>query len=267
MPPALQLLLIASLLLLLHDAAHADCEPATCGNITVKYPFWLGDVNQSSSPCGLPAFQVWCVDGGSVASLGGSALHLRSVDYGNNSFVAVHTRVAGGDDGVCRTDFNISPPEPGAVLPLQVQRHGAARKRVRERHLYAYLGGGYDWNVPPAIATGRCMYTYIPVLGSDAATMTAANYSRLLKDGFVLEWQNTSAGDCAACVASGGQCRYDNHAAAFTCICPGDNGKLRVVPTCDGESPPLPSNSNPPTCPRTYSAPSSQLVWTRMAKS
>ncbi|TVU22060.1 hypothetical protein EJB05_31736, partial [Eragrostis curvula] len=251
MQPALLVVLqLVASLLLLHDAAHADCEPATCGNITVKYPFWVGGVNQSSSLCGHPAFQVWCIDGGSVASLSGSALHVRSVDYGNNSFVAVHTRVAAGDDGVCRTDFNISVSI--ALSPFVFSRRNRAlcflykcngtEPRGSEyvnatstcsSPIYAYLGGGYDWNTPPAIKTGRCMYTYIPVLGSDAATMTAANYTRLLKDGFVLEWQDSSAGDCAACIASGGQCRYVNHAAAFTCICPGDNGKLRVVPTCD----------------------------------
>ncbi|TVU22036.1 hypothetical protein EJB05_31712, partial [Eragrostis curvula] len=249
MPPALLLLLIASLLNL-HDTVHADCKPATCGNLTVKYPFWLGGVNKSSSPCGHPAYQVWCIDGGSVASLSGSALHVRSVDYGNNSFVAVHTRVAAGDDGVCRTDFNISVSI--ALSPFTFSRRNRAlcflykcngtEPRGREyvnatsscsAPIYAYLGGGYDWNAPPAIATGRCMYTYIPVLVSDAATLTGANYTRLLKDGFLLEWQTTSTGDCAACVASGGQCRYDNAASAFACFCPGD-GKLRAVPTCDG---------------------------------
>ncbi|KAL6626693.1 hypothetical protein ACP70R_030419 [Stipagrostis hirtigluma subsp. patula] len=63
-------------------------EPATCGNLTIKYPFWLGGGNQSSSPCGHPAFQVWCSNVTGVASLKGSAIHVRRIDYANNSFVA-----------------------------------------------------------------------------------------------------------------------------------------------------------------------------------
>ncbi|TVU22030.1 hypothetical protein EJB05_31706, partial [Eragrostis curvula] len=237
-------------LLLNHqDTAQADCKPATCGNLTVKYPFWLGGVNQSSSPCGHPAFQLWCIDGGSVASVGGSALHVRSVDYSNNSFVAVHTRVGSGDDGVCRADFNISVSICIALSPFTFSRRNRAlcflyncngtEPRGREyvnatsscsAPIYAYLGGGYDWNAPPVIDTGRCMYTYFAVMESEAATMTAANYARLLKDGFAVEWPTASIGDCPACVASGGQCRYDNAAAAFACLC--HDSKLSAVPTC-----------------------------------
>ncbi|KAJ1282710.1 hypothetical protein BS78_03G071800 [Paspalum vaginatum] len=100
--------LLVSLLLLLHHRALADCEPTTCGNLTVRYPFWLGTINQSSSPCGHLAFEILCSDDSSSASLKGSAIHVLDIDYSNNSFVASHTRIAAGDDGVCRTDFNMS---------------------------------------------------------------------------------------------------------------------------------------------------------------
>ncbi|GJN05883.1 hypothetical protein PR202_ga23553 [Eleusine coracana subsp. coracana] len=106
MQPTLLLVLpLVASLLNLHDTVHADCEPATCGSLIVKYPFWLGGVNQTSSLCGHPAFQVWCGNG--VATLQGSAIHVRGIDYDNNFFVASHSRIA-GDDGVCLTDFNMS---------------------------------------------------------------------------------------------------------------------------------------------------------------
>nr|CAB3476352.1 unnamed protein product [Digitaria exilis] len=53
--------------------------------------------------------------------------------------------------------------------------------------------------------------------------MTAANYSQLLNDGFVMEWAATSVGDCSGCTASGGQCRYNNATAALACLCPDGN--------------------------------------------
>jgi hypothetical protein len=259
----LSLIPLVASLLSFHDTAHADCEPATCGNLTVKYPFWLGGANQTSSPCGHPAFQVWCGGSGSLATLSGTAINVLGVDYGNNSLVASHSRIAAAN-GVCRTDFNLSVSI--ALSPFKFSRrnralcflygcNGTEPRGPRyvnatsncSAPIYAYLAGGYDRDFPPAIgATGRCKYAYFPVLGTEAANTTKANYSRLLKDGFILEWQTVLVGDCPACVASGGQCRYDNNAATFACLCP--QGKRRKGSACaTGESPP---NS---TCP-TYTA-------------
>ncbi|CAO2198878.1 unnamed protein product [Urochloa humidicola] len=250
MRPTLWLLpLLAFLLLQFHHRASANCEPATCGNLTLRYPFWLGSGNQTSSPCGHPAFEVWCSDVRSVASLKGSSIHVLSINYTNSSFIASHSRIADGDDdGVCRTDFNMSISI--ALSPFTISAQNRALCFLYDCNamvpsgpdefvnatsncgapIYAYLGGAYYWDRPPAIATGRCTYTYFPVLV--AAGMTAANYSRLLKDGFVLKWEAAGVGDCAACDASGGLCRYDNAAAAFRCLCP--DGR-RVGSTCSGK--------------------------------
>ncbi|KAM0858292.1 hypothetical protein ACQ4PT_047915 [Festuca glaucescens] len=105
-PPSL------ALFLLHHPTTQAACEPSACRNLTVKYPFWLGAPSQSQPEpsCGPPAFELWCTRNGSrsAASMRGSAIHILGIDYGNSSFVASHTRIATGDDGVCRTDFNMS---------------------------------------------------------------------------------------------------------------------------------------------------------------
>ncbi|TVU22035.1 hypothetical protein EJB05_31711, partial [Eragrostis curvula] len=258
MSPAILLLLlllplIASFLSL-HDTVHADCKPATCGNLTVKYPFWLGGINnKSSSPCGHPAFQVSCTNGGTVASLKGSAsaLHIRSVDYDNNCFVAIHTRVADGDDGVCRTDLNISDsivPSPftyrrrnralfflyncNGTDPLGPEYVNATSNCSAP--IYAYLGGSFGRDTPSLPATGRCTFTYFPVMESEGENLTAANFARLLKDGFVLEWQTARNGDCPACVKSGGECRYGNDTAAFACLCTGS--KVSQGSTCAGRN-------------------------------
>jgi len=253
MHPTLLLLLLVTCLLLLHlrGRVSADCEPATCGNLTLRYPFWLGSGNQTLSPCGHPAFEVWCNDdGGSVASLKGSSIHVLAIDYGNSSFLASHSRVTAGRDGVCGTDFNMSVSIALSPFTISTRNralcflskcNGPAPSRPRfvnatsncSAPIYAYLGGAYYWDRPPAIATGRCALSYIPVLGREsaaAAAMTAANYSRLLKDGFVLEWEAAGVGDCAACSAGGGRCRYDN---AFRCLCP--DGARAAGAACAGE--------------------------------
>lgn len=249
--------LLATLLLLCHHA-HAVCEPATCGNLTIKYPFWLSgpDLNRSSlaiAACGHPSFELWCSRDG-VASLRGSQILVLGIDYTNSSFVAGHKRVADGGDGVCRTDFNISsslalspftisssnraicflyscngtePPEIDGLVNATISNCS--------KPIYAYLGGSYDRDKPPAIQAGNCTYSYLPVLWPDSpANLTAgANYSPQFKKGFVLEWQKNGFGDCDACNASGGQCRYNNDsAAAFACLC--SDGELRGT-ICAGE--------------------------------
>uniref|UniRef100_A0A0D9Y2X5 Wall-associated receptor kinase galacturonan-binding domain-containing protein n=1 Tax=Oryza glumipatula TaxID=40148 RepID=A0A0D9Y2X5_9ORYZ len=249
-PTLLCLPLLASLLLLCHRA-RAECEPATCGNLTVRYPFWLGgpNLNQlspSSASCGHPAFEVWCSPDG-VASLRGSQILVLSINYTNSSFVAAHKRVADGGDGVCRTDFNISSSlalSPFTISssnlaicflyscngtePPEIDGLVNATISSCSKPIYAYLGGSYDRDKPPAIQAGNCTYSYLPVLWPEPpVNLTAGkNYSPQFKKGFVLEWQKNGFGDCDACNASGGQCRYINDsAAAFACLC--SDGKLR----------------------------------------
>ncbi|CAM0878818.1 unnamed protein product [Alopecurus aequalis] len=247
-PPAVLILpLLASLLLLTCNCASADCEPATCGNLTVRYPFWLGAPSQTppEPSCGPPAFELWCAGNGTnttSASVRGSAIHVLAVDYAAGTFVASHTRVATGDDGVCRTDINISSSI--ALSPFRISATNRAmcflydcngtEPRGEEfvnatggcgRIIYAYLGGSYDRDTPPAIATGTCKNAYLPVLRSEAETATAADYSRMLKAGFLMEWGGAAFGDCDACTASGGECRYSNASAAFACFCAGTDGR------------------------------------------
>jgi hypothetical protein len=256
MHPALVLFLLLASLLLLNDRASADCEPVTCGNLTLTYPFWLGNTNQSSSACGHPAFEVWCSDDESVASLKGSILHVHAINYTDNSFLASNTRV----DGVCHADTNLSIT---VTLTFKISHRNRAlyflyncsgtSPAIGSEYvnttsncsapIYAYLGETYSWGKPPEITVGQCSYSYIPVMEWEGATMTAANYSRLLKDGFVMEWEAAGIGDCTACNASGGQCRYDNAAAAFSCLCP--DGMRTAGPTCAGESHHIPSPLSP----------------------
>ncbi|KAL5228821.1 hypothetical protein ABZP36_017086 [Zizania latifolia] len=252
------LLLALLSFLFLGDAAFPDCEPKPCGELTVEYPFWLGgpNHNQSSSSsgrisCGHPAFEVWCSDDG-VVSLSGTQILVLRIDYSSSSLVASHKRIADGNDGVCKTDFNISSSV--VLSPFKISRSNRAICFLNNcngteprgfglfnatsggcaKPVFAYLGGSYDRENPPRIPTGSCTYSYQPVLGSAApANLTApTNYSRLFKEGFLLEWQRNGFGDCAACNASGGQCRHNNDTASFACLC--SDGELRRS-TCAGE--------------------------------
>ncbi|VAH71643.1 unnamed protein product [Triticum turgidum subsp. durum] len=265
MPPAVLILplLLSSSLLLHHAAVDAECEPAACGNLTIQYPFWLGAPGRPTPEpscghpalqlCGHPAFELWCIGGNTTAAMSGSPIHVHSIDYATSSFLVVHNRIAAGTDGACLADFNVSSSL--ALSPFKISPSNRAlcflyncngtEPRGREyanatagcsRPIVAYLGGSFVRDTPPAIPTGNCTYTYLPVLGSEAGVSTAADYTRLLQAGFLLDWAGAGIGigDCPACAASGGQCRYRGATAALACLCPG--GKLRG-PTCAGEFP------------------------------
>ncbi|XP_037416435.1 uncharacterized protein LOC119279206 [Triticum dicoccoides] len=249
------LLSILVSLFIFHQRVHAECEPVACGNFTIKYPFWLGAPSRPppEPSCGHPAFELWCPANTTSASMRGSAIQVLSIDYDASSFVASHSRFAGGTNtSVCRADFNMSSSlalAPFRISPSNMAlcllfdcngREPRGREYVNatascDKPIYAYLRRSYDRDTPPSIPTGSCTYTYLPVLGSEATVSTAANYSRLLKAGFNLDWAGTGSEDCPTCIASGGQCRYSNSTAAFGCLCPGD-GKLRGS-TCAGATP------------------------------
>jgi hypothetical protein len=161
-------------------------------------------------------------------------MRVLSIDYGNRSLVAVHALLAA--DSTCTVLFNMSSafaitdrfrisrsnrevymlsrcqerrPPPGAVAVTNCTGNSSG--------IYVYLGGSYDTGQPPANG-GSCEISKFPVLGSEpAADMTAANYRRLIKGGFLVEWE--PVGDCDACKASGGRCRYDASTANFACLC------------------------------------------------
>lgn len=249
-------LLATSLLLQFHhDHASADCEPAACGDLTLRYPFWLGSSSANDThhdtpspsppPCAHhhPGFEVWCSDDGRVASLKGTYIHVLSINYSAGSLVASHARIAGAG-GVCQADFNVSSsialsvftfsPRKNRALCFLYACNGTAppsgpgtgyanATSSCAAPVYAFLADGdFYWDRPPAVAAGACKYSYVPVLGSEAAVMTAANYSRLLKDGFVLNWEVAGVADCQDCNASAEQCRHGNRSAAAGSTCAGE---------------------------------------------
>jgi hypothetical protein len=100
-----------------------------------------------------------------------------------------------------------------------------------DKAIYAYLGGTYDPDAPPAITAGMCMYAYLLVLGSKVEKETAAEYGRILKAGFLLEWSGAGGiGDYEACGRGGGECRYSNASGDSRASAPAGSCTTRHAP-------------------------------------
>ncbi|CAM0149396.1 unnamed protein product [Urochloa decumbens] len=259
----LLLLLLSTLLLLLHAPAPAaavatSCEPRVCGNLTIAYPFWLPDIQASTTsssspaaappPCGPSAFQVNC--SGGVASLARSfqgGYKILRVSYSNRTLVV--------SNGNVQTDAAGCPaPRIDVSASLSLAPFSASAANAQLLFLFNCTGGGgsappaagfvnvtcpgeqavvrldarYNTSAARAVA-GSCGYSVVPVLGFPGAR--AGDYPKLLRGGYLLEWR-AAPGDCAACNASGGRCGYDADADAFACIC--SDGSTRPA-RCDAK--------------------------------
>ena len=233
--------LLVLLLPPLAAALDEDCTPASCGNLSIRYPFWLR--GRQPPYCGYPSFGIDCDPAGAPPLLNGSYLRVLGIQYGNSTVVAFHTNLADDPTGCRATKFNLSAylelslvaisranwglflcsncsrTPPAGSFPMNCT--GPGRWSV-------YLSRSYETGGPveEAASTG-CQYAAVPVMpGSELRAL--GDYERLVRRGFLLEW--TLPGDCAACDGSGGQCRHDADANAFRCLCPDGSTQPAMCP-------------------------------------
>ncbi|XP_040382524.1 LEAF RUST 10 DISEASE-RESISTANCE LOCUS RECEPTOR-LIKE PROTEIN KINASE-like 1.2 [Oryza brachyantha] len=174
---------------LLHAAAatgnetssNTSCAPATCGNVTIRYPFSLSGVQPPY--CGYPLFDLICDAGAGRAYLGRTFReHLYRVDnifYDNSSLVVAVQTTFAGDAGCPVPDFNVSSsltPYPYTIsssnkrlvfvyncsLPEQVLLPGTCA----DLNMGSYISGQWNSTSPaPAEIPGNCSSVSVPVSG------------------------------------------------------------------------------------------------------
>ena len=233
------------LLPLLAAALDANFTPATCGNLSIRYPFWLR--GQQPPYCGYPSFGIECEPTGAAPFLNGSYLRVLDIPYGSSSVVAFHTNLADDPSGCRATKFNVSSNLVLSLVAIsranwelflcsnctRTPPAGSLRMNCSDSGApwFVYLSRSYE-SLGPVQETGStgCQYSSVPVMpGSELKAMS--DYATLMKRGFLLEW--TVPGDCARCNASGGQCRYDTDLNAFRCLCP--DGSIQPATCARGE--------------------------------
>ncbi|KAF7027384.1 hypothetical protein CFC21_039429 [Triticum aestivum] len=199
------------------------------------YPFWLR--GHHAPQCGYPTFGVTCDDptGTMLPSLSESYLSLLDINYGNRSVVAIHSNLVSGEPCPA-TRINVSsslrlsqlavsganwelffsnncsraPPSPAGALWLNCSGAITGTWSV-------HLGRRY------AAGPAECQYSAMPVLpGLELRSWD--DYTAIVRRGFLLDWM--VPGDCAACKATGGQCRFEAGTNVFGCLCPGGDMQL-----------------------------------------
>ncbi|XBI24251.1 hypothetical protein VPH35_049372 [Triticum aestivum] len=214
------------------------CEPASCGDLRITYPFWLGGTHPPE--CGYRAFQVTCDDrAGSKALLEHSVwtYQILDISYQDSSLRITNVELS---HSMCNTElqlqvtassnlslapFGISAanqelfflyncsalPPPPTWAPMNC----ATGSKRPLNNSFAWLAGAYKPDDISRQVHGNCTASMMPVLGYKGAT--GVDYQRLMEGGFLLEY---TAGDCAACMESRGTCRTNTTNDIFQCHCP-----------------------------------------------
>jgi hypothetical protein len=236
------MLLLALLAILPTTAAAAlntstvPCAPAPCGNLTIAYPFWLAGTHQPY--CGYKAFQVACEDHEVYLKSSYWMYQVLDISYENSSFVVTNVNVqeycdlalagnaSSSDLQGAAGAFKISSRNRGLFFLSDCQ--GQARQlpppwapvncaAYDSPSSFAWLAGSYRPDDILKPLPGNCSVSLMPVLGYLGAV--AADYDRLMKGGFLLEF-NYTAEDCAPCTETGGKCSVDAGEDVLQCRCP-----------------------------------------------
>ncbi|CAO2160982.1 unnamed protein product [Urochloa humidicola] len=234
--PLLLVLLLASFLLQPAATASAaepsSCWPKECNGLNITYPFWLEE--PSRPPCGPPAFQLKCNSSGAflVKSIY-QAYQVISIFPENRSLHVVDANLPLAT-GCPAPTFNVSivpPPLVFSKANKQLLFLGKCTKSWPEASTGFYslpcdnssfvrLADG--WNFSSSYVQGGippgCFFAFVPVLV--APDGNGDEYIGSMKNGFLLEWTGVP-GDCPGCMASGGECVYDNTGLSFSCNCSG----------------------------------------------
>ncbi|XP_062193945.1 LEAF RUST 10 DISEASE-RESISTANCE LOCUS RECEPTOR-LIKE PROTEIN KINASE-like 1.2 isoform X4 [Phragmites australis] len=208
-----------------------SCAPASCGGLAIAYPFWLAGTHRAE--CGYRAFQVSCDNMGN-ASLKNSLWTYRILDifYGNSSFRVTNVELS---DGTCNVEMVVNASSDLGLAPFKINPQNqelfflynctwqASKLPLSwapvsctnySSNSFAWLAGMYRSDDILMPLPGNCTVSVMPVLGYEGAR--GADYQRLMKGGFLLEYK---ADDCADCTETGGRCRIDVNDDAFECQC------------------------------------------------
>jgi len=190
-----------------------------CGNLTISYPFWLRETaeeEQGSAACAPPDFEVTCLSNDTPAlpsslpsSLGFAIMDilyegdsLRVVDLGK-------TRLSQASNGGCgiqiwnTSDKLARPFRIGLAnvnLVLYNCTDASAARRDDGELVETRLGCGNETQVFVRVeeeddetrAIQGCDAVVLPVLGGANGKPNASDYERLIADGFLMTWDNTT---------------------------------------------------------------------------
>ncbi|XP_058091447.1 LEAF RUST 10 DISEASE-RESISTANCE LOCUS RECEPTOR-LIKE PROTEIN KINASE-like 1.2 isoform X2 [Magnolia sinica] len=204
-----------------------NCPSPTCGNLTIKYPFWLS--SQNPDFCGYPSFNFTCNNQQKlIFHLPNDSYYVTNINYSRNTLTLVDIDVIGKTCPRARHNVSLEPVIPhlnysaldeNLTFYFNCTDYHSLDGDLPclsndQNHSFMFRAGSipeFDW----FRYCEDCVVA--PVLESEANVMSTGAFGGVLEKGFELGW--SSVLNCAACEESEGYCGNNKSNGEFICFC------------------------------------------------
>jgi hypothetical protein len=217
MPPLTFLLLLLPIAGVASSPAPAGCPNYACGNVAVRYPFWVG--NDTGAHCGYTGFGLECRHGTPVLRLPSGEYGITSISYGSTPAISAFdiALLNATCPDVAGRSLHLLPGSPpplsltarntnvSFLLNCTFTFRGVSRGHLipclLDRHNVTFSFYIPDGWLPPHEQARLCQEVVtMPVLGIGDDVLLA------LRAGFELTWAPAAGGPCRSCEQAGGFC-------------------------------------------------------------
>ncbi|KAF3792370.1 putative serine/threonine-protein kinase [Nymphaea thermarum] len=191
------------------------CPETRCGNLTVKYPFYLESTVPSSSQslCGYEGFAINCSTGNPILTLPSGVYLLKSIDYNSKKLALVDTEIG----------FN---PCPAPAHNVSLDPNSTLKFDSNNTHYFFLINcaSNQSYVLPPDKASVSAQWlpvcnrsVEVPLISGVGSMPDNGNFPMAVKSGFMLDWSPPAV--CSGCEATQGSCGRKTTTGQFVCFC------------------------------------------------
>ena len=213
------------------DPNFEACQPQTCGNQTISYPFFIQ--GRQEPFCGYPGFGISCgKDGFPILNLSNTPYIIDQIFYDNDSFRvsnAVFSRSSTNNAGCLSptrnltlpstNKFNLVPNQKDIILFFGCDLSSMPRELIEyrigcseEKETSSVLALHKEDKLLISVVSKSCKGEVVDAVVEDGEE----GIEEALRKGFLLNW---TASDCSLCRSTGGRCGFNSTIFTFRCYC------------------------------------------------
>ncbi|QHO36065.1 LEAF RUST 10 DISEASE-RESISTANCEUS RECEPTOR-LIKE PROTEIN KINASE-like 1.2 isoform X2 [Arachis hypogaea] len=217
------------------DPHYLACEPQTCGNQSIRYPFYIQGKQQPF--CGYPGFAISCagdIHGFPTLNLSNTPYIIHQIFYHNESLRVSNAAFSSNTSCISPT-HNLTLP-PTRTFTFLNQNHNKDILLFFGCNLSSMPTELMDYRIGCSGASNKTGGSVLALYKDDVNTVTSVSKScgsggevvdavvegseggmeEELRRGFMLNW---TASDCKLCNSTGGRCGFNSTILTFQCYC------------------------------------------------
>nr|XP_025620624.1 LEAF RUST 10 DISEASE-RESISTANCE LOCUS RECEPTOR-LIKE PROTEIN KINASE-like 1.2 isoform X5 [Arachis hypogaea] len=242
------------------DPHYLACEPQTCGNQSIRYPFYIQGKQQPF--CGYPGFAISCagdIHGFPTLNLSNTPYIIHQIFYHNESLRVSNAAFSSNTSCISPT-HNLTLP-PTRTFTFLNQNHNKDILLFFGCNLSSMPTELMDYRIGCSGASNKTGGSVLALYKDDVNTVTSVSKScgsggevvdavvegseggmeEELRRGFMLNW---TASDCKLCNSTGGRCGFNSTILTFQCYCTDRIHASKCDITATGERRECPASFN-----------------------